>query len=107
MNYTYTTISKVGFIRTENEDSLGVFKIDNGLLTIVCDGLGGNNAGEVASQLTVDIVYNYFKDSLSDNYLERIKSSVIEANKIIYNKATSDSDLKGMSTTIEIIFIKD
>ena len=107
MDYTYTTISKVGFIRTENEDSLGVFKIDNGLLTIVCDGLGGNNAGEVASQLAVGIVYNHFKDSLKNNYLERIKSSVIEANKIIYNKATSDSDLKGMSTTVEIIFIKD
>ena len=107
MDYTYTTISIVGFIRTENEDSLGVFKIDNGLLTIVCDGLGGNNAGEVASQLAVGIVYNHFKDSLKNNYLERIKSSVIEANKIIYNKATSDSDLKGMSTTVEIIFIKD
>jgi len=107
MNYTYTTISKVGLIRTENEDSLGVFKVDNGLLTIVCDGLGGNNAGEVASQLAVDTVYNHFKDTLKNNYLERIKSSVIEANKIIYEKAISNSNLKGMSTTVETLFIKD
>ncbi|MDO8550257.1 MAG: Stp1/IreP family PP2C-type Ser/Thr phosphatase [Ignavibacteria bacterium] len=107
MNLTYTTISKAGLIRTENEDSIGVFKIDNGLLTVICDGLGGNNAGEVASQLAVDTVHKHFKDSLRNNYLERIKSSVIEANKTIYEKAISHSDLKGMSTTIEVLFIKD
>jgi protein phosphatase len=107
MNCTYITISKEGLIRTENEDSLGVFKIDNGLLTIVCDGLGGNNAGEVASQLAVDTVYKHFKDSLRDNYPERIKSSVMEANNTIFEKAHSNSDLQGMSTTVEILFIKD
>ncbi len=107
MNYTYTTISRVGLIRTENEDSLGVYKVDNGLLIIVCDGLGGNNAGEVASQLGVDTVYKHFKNSNNNNYLERIKSSVTEANKAIFEKATSDSALNGMSTTIETLFIKD
>jgi protein phosphatase len=107
MNYTYTQISKVGLLRTENEDSIGVFKLDNGLLTIVCDGLGGNNAGEVASQLAVDSIHDNFRNSLNDNYLEKIESSVQAANKTIYEKAISNSDLKGMSTTAEVLFIGD
>jgi protein phosphatase len=107
MNYTYKTISKVGLIRTENEDSLGVFKFDNGLLAIVCDGLGGNNAGEVASQLAVDTIYNHFSNSLNENYIERIEASVYEANKTIYQKSISNSDLRGMSTTSEVLFLKD
>jgi protein phosphatase len=107
MNLVYTTISKVGLIRNENEDSLGVFKVDNGLLTIVCDGLGGNNAGEIASQLTVDTIYKHFKDSSGDDYNEKIKSSMIVANKVVYEKSTTDSKLNGMSTTAEVLFIKD
>ncbi len=61
MNFIYTTVSKVGLVRTGNEDSIGVFKTDEGILAIVCDGLGGNNAGEVASQLSVDTIYDSFK----------------------------------------------
>ncbi len=106
MDFKYITTSEVGQIRTENEDSLGVFKVDGGLLIIVCDGLGGNNAGEVASQLAVDSIYNHFRNSPGDNYIEKIKSSVTETNKVIYEKASSDTKLNGMSTTAEVLFIK-
>jgi len=100
-------LSKVGFIRTENEDSLGVFKVDNGLLAIVCDGLGGNNAGEVASQLTVDTIYNHFRNSEINSYEERIKSSVLEANRIVFEKSQLEPKFSGMSTTAEVLFLKD
>ena len=60
MNFIYTTVSKVGLIRSQNEDSIGVFKTNDGILAIVCDGLGGSNAGEVASQLSVNFIYKKF-----------------------------------------------
>lgn len=107
MNYTYKTISKVGHIRKNNEDSLGVYKTDDGLLTIVCDGLGGNNAGEVASRLAVDSANNHFINSPGDDYSIKIKSAIAEANRIILKEAVSDYTLHGMSTTIEMLFIKD
>ncbi len=107
MHYSYKTISKVGQIREENEDSIGVYEIDKGLLIIVCDGLGGNNAGEVASRLAVETVYNHFKNSNDENYSDKIKAAITEANKIIYRKALSASKLNGMSTTIEVLFLKN
>jgi PPM family protein phosphatase len=107
MNFIYTTVSKVGLIRSENEDSIGVFKTGDGILAIVCDGLGGNNAGEVASQLSVDTIYDNFKGSDQPDYIERIKDSYDKANKIVFEKSVSDPGLNGMSTTAETLFIKD
>jgi serine/threonine protein phosphatase PrpC len=107
MNFIYTTVSKVGLVRTENEDSIGVFKTDDGILAIVCDGLGGNNAGEVASQLSVDTIYNNFKDSEQPDYQERIRESYEKANKAVFEKSVTDSEFEGMSTTAEVLFLKD
>lgn len=107
MNFIYTTVSKNGFVRPHNEDSLGVFKVAGGTLIIVCDGLGGNKAGEVASQLTVDTIYNSFKESDQDDYLKRIKSAVEKANKLVYQKSLSEVSLDGMATTVEVIFLSE
>jgi PPM family protein phosphatase len=107
MNYKYTSISRTGLIRANNEDSIGVFKTGEGILAVVCDGVGGNKAGEVASQLTVDVIYNYFKESGSSDYLERIRSSITEANKAVFKKAAGDRDLSGMATTVETLFLID
>jgi len=53
MNYTYVSQSRAGLKREKNEDALGIFEVENGLLAIVCDGLGGNTAGEVASNTLI------------------------------------------------------
>jgi PPM family protein phosphatase len=105
MGYKYISISNVGLKRLSNEDSLGIYEVENGILAIVCDGLGGNKAGDVASKLSVDTVYNYFKSSDQIDYLERIKSAILEANNIIINQASVSSELKGMATTIEVLFL--
>ncbi len=107
MNFKYTFISKVGLKRYENEDAIGVFKIEGGLLAIVCDGLGGKNAGEVASNLTLETIRTFFKDSVKADYLERIKYAVENANKLLHNRSANNVDLKGMSTTVEVMFLKN
>jgi len=105
MNYKYFSVTNIGLKRIDNEDSLGIYKIENGILAIVCDGLGGNKAGDIASHLSVNTVYEFFKSSDQKDYLERIKSAIIEANNIILQKASTHNDFKGMATTIDVLFL--
>ena len=51
--------SDVGLVRTNNEDNLG-FDTGTGVF-VVCDGMGGQNAGERASKIAVDTVMDYFR----------------------------------------------
>ena len=53
-----------GLHRSNNEDSFGyTFKEDGSLLAILCDGIGGSNAGDVASKIAVDTFLEDFKNS--------------------------------------------
>ena len=101
----------VGLKRPHNEDSLGV-EPELGLF-VVCDGMGGHNAGEVASRLAVDVVREHLRAaptqgdlgsgrydprfSLSTN---RLASAIRLANDTVYRAAASRSDYEGMGTTI-------
>jgi PPM family protein phosphatase len=107
MEYKYLSVTNIGLKRSDNEDSVGIFEVDNGILAIVCDGLGGNKAGDVASQLSVKSVYDFFKSSDQCDYSERIKSAILEANNKILEKASTNNDFKGMATTIEVLFLLD
>jgi PPM family protein phosphatase len=107
MKFTYVKESKVGLKRTNNEDAIGIFDVDGGLLTIVCDGLGGNNAGEIASSLSVEVIHKSFKDSDEQDYLKKIKDSIEAANRCIKEESSKQEKFDGMATTAEILFIKD
>ena len=107
MDYKYSSVTNIGLKRNNNEDSLGIFEVDNGILAVVCDGLGGNKAGDVASQLCVNRVHDHFLASEQSDYLDRIKFSINKANKDLIEKANSSPELKGMATTIEVLFLKN
>jgi PPM family protein phosphatase len=103
----YTQISEIGYKRSGNEDSTGIFEIEEGLLAIVCDGLGGNKAGDIASKRTVEIVNEAFTTINDPDYIERIRKSIIHANKMLKEESFASEALKGMATTVEVLFIKD
>ncbi len=107
MSFKYTSVSRVGLQRKENEDCIGVYKVEGGLLTIVCDGLGGKNAGEIASQITRDSILSNFKTLPIDDYLDRIKKSIILANKEVFDNSENKNEYKGMATTVEVLYIKE
>jgi protein phosphatase len=99
MDYKYSSVTNIGLKRKNNEDSLGIFEVDNGILAIVCDGLGGNKAGDIASYFSVNSVYEYFQLSDQLDYLDRIKISIKNTNKDLIEKSGSSSEFKGMATT--------
>jgi protein phosphatase len=107
MQYKYTSVSEIGLKRLDNEDSFGIFKLEDGMLTIVCDGLGGNKAGEIASQLTVSTIKEVFIRLNYIDYLERIKLAIYEANHIVHEKSFGEAALNGMATTVEVLFLNE
>lgn len=92
-----------------NEDSHGVlaWKVGSGTLhmAVVTDGVGGQMAGEIASQLAVETIKQYF-DALPQvdehNLLLHLKQAVNGANTAVFNRAQADSEAQGMATTIVV-----
>jgi serine/threonine protein phosphatase PrpC len=101
--------SDVGRVRPSNEDHFGY---DQRLgIFVVCDGMGGHAAGEVASQIAVDTVLAYFREhepSIKDNaYLDdapvgarMLAEAVKLANDAILNYAEKNKNTSGMGTTL-------
>ncbi len=90
-------LSDLGCVRTNNEDS---FLVDPELgLYIVADGMGGAEAGEVASQMAVQSVHSFLK-STSIRDADTLVRAIEHANERILDAAASDPRLKGMGTTL-------
>lgn len=112
-------LSDVGRKRQNNEDRYG---IDTGLgLFVVCDGMGGGNAGEVASALAVATILAHFKESSNNPALplvgdrdesfslpaNRLASAIRLANTAIHSSATDFAEWSGMGTTVVAAVIHD
>lgn len=101
-------LSDIGNNRDLNEDYAGFLEDDCIRFYVIADGMGGHNAGEVASKLAVEKTIEYIKshrDACPQK--ELIKNAIEAANIEIYNFAQQSVDLKGMGTTITACLVKD
>ncbi|MBR3908904.1 MAG: Stp1/IreP family PP2C-type Ser/Thr phosphatase [Clostridia bacterium] len=102
-----------GIVRNSNQDAFIAGQLaENITFAIVCDGMGGANAGNIASEIAVKTVseylYNSFRDNMTLNDFERtLKNAISSANMLIFNRAVKDEALKGMGTTIVAAIVKD
>lgn len=115
VNKIYEASSTVGYlsdrgnIREVNEDYLDFYEDGNIQLYVIADGIGGHNAGDVASKTAVDSCINYIKnlEKIDEDTLEKVlRDAVVNANEIIYQKSKLGENLKGMGTTITACLIK-
>jgi protein phosphatase len=95
----------IGKKRLINQDAFAFGKEKDKLWVVVCDGLGGENAGEVASKTAVAYASDFIKESialtLDDNAVKQVViESIKRANDAVLAKANEDSKFSGMSTTI-------
>lgn len=109
---TTAAYTDVGKVRKANEDSYYISKDEN--LIIVCDGMGGQVAGGLASKIAVETIQDIFtnmEDELVKNFLydeelnlarasRRLVAAVRLANRRIYNISTRFAKLRGMGTTV-------
>jgi PPM family protein phosphatase len=106
-----TELSHTGKVRNHNEDAIGSNR-DAGLF-VLADGMGGYNAGEVASTIAVKTVLELAGEACvrehrgateSDTGFMRqtivLRDAITRANKIIYQTAHSQASCEGMGTTI-------
>lgn len=100
-------LTDVGRQRDNNEDFLGYFNTPNGLVFIVCDGLGGHAKGEVASRMTVQTICEFMSQTAFENPFQALTESMNLANEEVYQKAVSDPSSWGMGTTCVLGLYKD
>ncbi|GGA84196.1 Stp1/IreP family PP2C-type Ser/Thr phosphatase [Ornithinibacillus halotolerans] len=96
-----------GQVRSHNEDSGGIFLNNDGqYLAIIADGMGGHQAGDVASRLATTILEDKWKKNdgihTPDVAEEWLKQALLEANTSIYQHSLEKEDCQGMGTTIVV-----
>ena len=102
-----------GRVRTDNQDAYFAGKItDDSVFAVVCDGMGGANAGNVASERAVRHISEYvirsYRDGMDMTDTEKtLKNAIVSANISLYDKAVNNTELAGMGTTAVAAFVKD
>ncbi|HIU63865.1 MAG TPA: Stp1/IreP family PP2C-type Ser/Thr phosphatase [Candidatus Avacidaminococcus intestinavium] len=94
-----------GFVRENNEDSVLVKKPN---LFAIADGMGGYRGGETASSKAVEILAKANFANVNDTeILDFLNALVQKAGKTIWELAQSDPQLKGMGTTLTVVYLLD
>ena len=117
MEIAFGVRSDVGLVRTNNEDH---FAVDASLnLFLLCDGMGGQAAGEVASRMGVELILEHCRKAREDpglgvegSYQEvfsaqsnRLASGIRLSNKAIFEAAAKGAAVNGMGSTVVAVQI--
>lgn len=94
-------VSDVGLRRKLNEDSACYLERADFKIYVVADGMGGHNAGEVASKMAAEQIVKYIDENYSLEGEETLISNAIKAaNEDIYKFSKTNDKLNGMGTTV-------
>ena len=102
----------IGMVRTANQDAFFAESFDDETaFAVVCDGMGGANAGNVASENAVKSISGYIERSYNGTFgtesIEKmLKNAVVSANIELYDMAVSNPLFSGMGTTVVLAFVK-
>ena len=103
----------IGLVRTSNEDkALSIIDAYGNVLLCVCDGMGGNDRGNFASKIAIDVITSSFNDRrnflFASSVSKWIAKVIKQINYSIYSESLDSDKYKGMGTTLVLaVFYKD
>ena len=107
--------TNIGLVRKVNEDAFYYqkrYEYGKPYLCIIADGMGGHNAGEVASRMAVTEINKFIEKNLNKqeyyslkDYEDLIKEAFLHANEEVYKKSMDSKECIGMGTTLTAVLI--
>ena len=100
----------IGKVRVSNEDqAIALTNASGNVLLVVCDGMGGQNKGDLASSLAIHTIITSFKSrkGFMNAYFAKlwVSRAIREANRSIYEQSQSNPNYRGMGTTVTLLLI--
>ena len=95
-------------VRSGNEDNFTVDASETRGIFIVADGMGGHAAGEVASEMAVQIIQQELggvRDLDDEDVVQLVASTLKKANRAIHDRTLTEVDKQGMGTTASVLLI--
>ncbi|MBR5586087.1 MAG: Stp1/IreP family PP2C-type Ser/Thr phosphatase [Alistipes sp.] len=108
-NFNYCHVvgkTDVGRKRAANEDNMYNTITQNGLVSVVCDGMGGHVGGATASKIAVSTIIENLNNVYYDDPRIAIGESIDRANKAIIQKTTEQPELAGMGSTCVLLLVR-
>ena len=95
-------VTHQGMVRQQNQDAFDARTLADGrVIALVCDGMGGARAGNVASTMAVELFMRYFLELEHDcDGEERMRQAAAAANREVFQRAATDQECVGMGTTL-------
>ena len=106
-------MTDLGLCRETNQDAFSIQRLhDDTILAALCDGMGGENGGNVASETAVQMISGQlsrgYRTELGDISMRALMVSAVSvANAIVRDKARKDPSLSGMGTTVEVALVRE
>ena len=96
-----------GCKRPANEDNMGTAETINGLVSVVCDGMGGHVGGATASKIAVDTIIEFIDTKYYNDPRICIGEAIDAANRAILKQASIQPELSGMGSTCVVLLVRD
>lgn len=102
-----------GKVRSINQDAFYINTLSDGaVLAVVCDGMGGASAGDIASKTAVEIISQYVLNSYnpsmtSDDITRLLDNAIASANFEVFTLSQKDEQLNGMGTTAVVAVVRE
>lgn len=101
------SMTDIGLIREKNEDRYRAEITPDGVLLVVCDGMGGHAGGETASEIAVNSIVSFWQSARYGHTRQALDECLHYANAQILECAAQNPKLSGMGTTACISLIKN